>query len=119
MQKIGKERYFHVMYAPGWIGAFDQEERGRFRDCLDRRAIAGRQWLGPVDAEDPTYRSWFRTTTNRQVHELFGSGLNDAYKALGAQPPQPAVLPADWDRMRRRIGSIPEGLFQHMKPREL
>lgn len=119
MQKIEKERYFHVMYATGWIGAFDQEERERFRACLDRRTVVGRQWLGPVDTEDSTYQSGFRTLTNRRVHELFDSGLTSAYEALGTQPPQPAALPANWDRTRRRIGSVPDGLFRHMKPREL
>jgi 1,2-phenylacetyl-CoA epoxidase catalytic subunit len=118
VRKIGQERYFHVLYAQGWLRAFSRDERLKFRECLDRRLEPARQWLGSPDAEDSTYLTGFRTTTNRQVHEKFDDSLTKIYAALDTSlPPRGADL--SWDRERRRDGVIPQGLFLKMKPREL
>ena len=119
IRKIGQERYFHVLYAMGWLGAFDSEERGLFAECLSRRMNTARQWLGPADNEDSTFTTGYRTTSNNAVHEKFDSSMSKIYTAIELPLPGRYAEPGGWDRARRRKGTVPEGLYSKMKPREL
>ena len=119
IRKVGQERYFHVLYAMGWLGAFENEEKRLFGECLIRRLNSVRQWLGPADIEDSTYAAGYRTTSNNSVHEKFEASMSKVYAVLDTPPPARYVEPEAWDRGRRRNGTVPDGLYRKMKPREL
>lgn len=116
LKKIHQEQYFHQLYVKGWAKAFESEERAEFVRCLGVRAQAAAEWLGPVEEDDSTHLSGFRTTSNTDVHAFFDTELNSVGQLLDAAIDTPKRKISDaWDRQRRRAGAIPEGLFKHMR----
>ena len=115
-KKIGEETYFHLKYATGWMQIIGEgkKEAERFVRDFDKRYPLALQWFGPANAEDPVHKAGLRDVPVAKLREAFVREVAKAKVAAGAsvKVPKTVKMPKGWRADARRLGAVPEGLFE-------
>ena len=115
-KKIGEETYFHLKYATGWMQIIGEgkKEAERFVRDFDKRYKLALQWFGPANADDPVHKAGLRDVPVTKLREAFVREVAKAKDAVGAsvKVPKTVKMPKDWRADARRLGALPEGLFE-------
>lgn len=114
-RKIGEETYFHLKYAHGWFRIIGESAPAtrRFQKAYEKRYPLALSWFGPARAADPVFAAGLRDVKLGALRRAFVKEAAGAAELLGAPVSQkaPARVDKDWRRDARRVGPLPDGLF--------
>lgn len=115
-KKVGEETYYHLKYADGWMRIIGEgrKETERFVRDFDKRYPLALQWFGPAAWEDPVHAAGLRDVPLAKLREAF---VREAAKAKELVDPsvklsRRATVPREWRADARRVGPLPDGLFE-------